>query len=136
MIKIPIVGMRHIDKDWITNFNLHTGNKISLFKEEFNKYDKKAIYACYVDEEGKYIKFGYVAKDSNDGTIDTNIIYKITTLSYKCIYIEKYDKEKEEEEEYDQLEADMNCEYAGSMIHDKPDLGFLNFFHEDEENEF
>ena len=72
---ISIVGMKYIDKKFNLNQNLQTNEKIILKEEENNKYDKNAIAAYYFNKDDKLVKFGYVAKNDNDGTIDLTNVY-------------------------------------------------------------
>lgn len=131
MKKIAIVGMRYIDKKFNLNHKLNVGCKISLVEEENNKYDKKAIMACYLDDEGKFKKFGYVAKNNNDGSIDTNLVYEIISHSYYVLNVVKY--EKKQEEEYYERMKEIDNEYLGLCQWDKPSIHY-NFNKEIEQD--
>lgn len=119
MKKIAIVGMRYIDKKFNLNPKLSAGCNISLFEEDNNKYDKKAIKACYIDENGKINHFGYVAKNNNDGSINTNLVYEIVFQSYKVIYIAK-----SEDVYYKRMDHINNLEH-GFNYHDKIDNFYI-----------
>lgn len=123
MKKIAIVGMRFIDKKFNLNPKLSAGCNISLFEEDNNKYDKKAIKACYIDENGKINHFGYVAKNNNDGSINTNLVYEIVYQSYKVIYIAK------SEDVYYKRMSNLDNENR----FDKPDNYYIN--NDDEMND-
>jgi len=129
---IAIVGMKYIDEKFKLNPKLFIGEKIILNEEENNKYDKKAIGAYYYDDDDNLVKFGYVAKNNNDGTIDTTSVYRIIGRTNSCINVIESKKEKleEDEEYYKRMEEEIDNPYIGACYHDKPNLnsGILNIY--------
>jgi hypothetical protein len=135
---IAIVGMKYIDKKFNLNPNLFVNGKIILQEEENNKYDKKAIAAYYFDKDDNLVKFGYVAKNNNDGTIDLTNVYKIVRQTYTCItVIESKKEESEDEEYYKRMEEEIDNPYIGACYHDKPKLNseIFNVYNTREEDE-
>jgi len=136
MREIAIVGMKYIDEKFKMNPKLFIGEKIILNEEENNKYDKKAIGAYYYDDDDKLVKFGYVAKNQNDGTINTTSVYRIIGQAPSCIYIVEYEK-KEDEEYYKRMNEEIDNWYIASCQHDKPQLdsSIFNVYNTREEDD-
>ena len=134
---ISIVGMKYIDKKFNLNQNLQTNEKIILKEEENNKYDKNAIAAYYFNKDDKLVKFGYVAKNDNDGTIDLTNVYKIVRQTYTCISVIESKKETTEDEEYYNRMDEVNNPYLASCQHDKPQLNseIFNVYNTREEDD-
>jgi hypothetical protein len=134
---ISIVGMKYIDKKFNLNPNLQTNGKIILQEEENNKYDKNAIAAYYFNKNDELVKFGYVAKNDNDGTIDLTNVYKIVRQTYTCISVIESKKENTEDEEYYNRMDEINDPYLASCQHDKPQLNseIFNVYNTREEDD-